>query len=274
LYLFRYEPGNDSAKWSEVKTVGTKPAPRYGHTLTFSSPYVIMFGGITGQETVNDSWCLNIDKEPYQWSKLTCQGPNPGARVYHSAAHCQSGAATGMIVIFGGRSGDRQDALNDAWGLRKHRDGRWDWVQAPYHHNGIRPKARYQHSGLFLGSLMFIIGGRASDMPDNLRLDIFDTETSEWHSIPNIQRFRHVAWLFQGSIFIQGGFEQENPSLPVSDVHKIDLMKGLAGKPALINKIKTFLQSSNSPINSYSNTPNLTPDMSPVRSTGNNNNNP
>ena len=105
LYLFRYE--NDGAKWSEVNTIGDKPAPRYGHTITFSAPYVIMFGGITGSETVNDSWCLNIDKEPYQWSKLNCQGSIPSPRVYHSAAHCQSGAATGMIVIFGGRSGDR-----------------------------------------------------------------------------------------------------------------------------------------------------------------------
>ena len=36
----------------------------------------------------------------------------------------------GMIVIFGGRGGD-QSALNDTYGLRRHRDGRWDWVRAP-----------------------------------------------------------------------------------------------------------------------------------------------
>lgn len=36
-----------------------------------------------------------------------------------------------MIVVFGGR-GQEQMALNDAWGLRKHRDGKWDWVVAPY----------------------------------------------------------------------------------------------------------------------------------------------
>lgn len=267
LFLFRYQ--NEKANWSEVKTVGEKPARRYGHTITFSAPYVILFGGITGSETVNDSWCLNIDKEPFQWARLVCKGEVPSPRVYHSAAHCQSGAATGMIVIFGGRSGDRQDALNDAWGLRKHRDGRWDWVKAPYHHNGIQPKARYQHSGLFLGSLMFIIGGRASEMPDNLRLDIFDTETSEWHSVPNIQRFRHVAWLYQSSIFIQGGFEQENPSLPVSDVHSIDLFKALSTQPAIITKIKKFIQSFGSPHPSKHTSPALTPDMSPKGRNGN-----
>ena len=199
--------------------------------------------------------------------KLTCKGDIPSPRVYHSAAHCQSGAASGMVVIFGGRSGDRQDALNDAWGLRKHRDGRWDWVKAPYHPNGVQPKARYQHSGVFLGSMMFIIGGRASEMPDNLRMDIFDTETSEWHSIPNIQRFRHVAWLFRGFIFMQGGFEQENPSLPVSDVHSLDLFKALAAKPVIVSKLKAFMSKFSSPHNSRNVSPAPTPDiLSPNRS--------
>jgi protein phosphatase len=36
-----------------------------------------------------------------------------------------------MIVIFGGRAGDTA-ALNDTWGLRRHRNGLWDWVRAPY----------------------------------------------------------------------------------------------------------------------------------------------
>jgi len=32
-----------------------------------------------------------------------------------------------MLVTFGGRGAD-QAALNDTWGLRRHRDGNWDWV--------------------------------------------------------------------------------------------------------------------------------------------------
>lgn len=35
-----------------------------------------------------------------------------------------------MMVIFGGRSLDGQPR-NDTWGLRRHRDGKWDWVKAP-----------------------------------------------------------------------------------------------------------------------------------------------
>jgi hypothetical protein len=67
----------------------------------------------------------------------------PPVRVYHSASLCSTGSANGMMVIFGGRTGD-QSALNDTWGLRRHRDGRWDWVRAPYRAQGELPTHRYQ----------------------------------------------------------------------------------------------------------------------------------
>lgn len=59
-----------------------------------------------------------------------------------------------MIVIFGGRRtgvGLDKEEYN-CYGLRRHRDGKWDWVKAPYLGSGNKPKQRYQHSGLFLGS--------------------------------------------------------------------------------------------------------------------------
>jgi protein phosphatase len=61
---------------------------------------------------------------------VKCEGDLPPARVYHSAALCQSGTAAGMVVIFGGRGTDN-NPLGDSWGLRRHRKGHWDWVKAP-----------------------------------------------------------------------------------------------------------------------------------------------
>ena len=46
-----------------------------------------------------------------------------------------------MMIVFGGRD-QSENALNDTWGLRRHRDGRWDWVVAPYK-GEITPKNRY-----------------------------------------------------------------------------------------------------------------------------------
>lgn len=35
-----------------------------------------------------------------------------------------------MVLLFGGRNGQQQ-ALNDFWGLRRHNNGLWDWLEAP-----------------------------------------------------------------------------------------------------------------------------------------------
>ena len=43
---------------------------------------------------------------------------------------CKDGPAAGMMVVFGGRTAENK-SLKDTWGLRQHRDGRWDWVEAP-----------------------------------------------------------------------------------------------------------------------------------------------
>jgi hypothetical protein len=51
-------------------------------------------------------WCLNVDKAPFSWLKLETPGDCPNIRVYHSAAMCHMGSATGMMVIFGGRTND------------------------------------------------------------------------------------------------------------------------------------------------------------------------
>ena len=63
-----------------------------------------------------------------------------------------------MMVVFGGRS-SKQALLNDTWGLRRHRDGRWTWVQAPYK-GEYAPMARFQHSSHSMGKLMVVLGGR------------------------------------------------------------------------------------------------------------------
>ena len=97
-----------------------------------------MFGGNTGKEAENDCWFLKADKSPFSWTKINIPtGTNkPSARVYHSASVCNSGISSGMVIVFGGRSGTgNQDALDDSWGLCRHRDGRWDWVKAPYNKN-------------------------------------------------------------------------------------------------------------------------------------------
>lgn len=66
-----------------------------------------------------------------------------------------------MMVIFGGRTSD-SSALKDTWGLRRHRNGTWDWVKAPYKPCNEEPTVRYQHSVIFVGTMMVVLGGRTN----------------------------------------------------------------------------------------------------------------
>ena len=193
LYLLDLRNGEQMAQWMIVPVIGQTPGRRYGHTIVFNKPYLLVFGGNTGTEPVNDVWCLNVDKAPFSWLKLETPGDIPNIRVYHSAAMCTMGSATGMMVIFGGRTND-QSALKDTWGLRRHRDGRWDWIKAPYKSNGEEPLARYQHSTIFIGTLMIVLGGRTNTVGENVLMEVYETENSEWKKFNSIQRFRHTIW--------------------------------------------------------------------------------
>ena len=53
-----------------VPVIGQTPGRRYGHAVCFNKPYLLVFGGNTGSEPVNDIWVLNVDKAPFSWLKL------------------------------------------------------------------------------------------------------------------------------------------------------------------------------------------------------------
>jgi len=127
-------------------------------------PFIVVFGGNTGNHPTNDVWIISLEKSPFQWSKLefTDQNrssnsppPMPLARLYHASGVCTKGNAQGMMIIFGGRD-QSENALNDTWGLRKHRSGNWDWIVAPYK-GDIIPKNRYNVNKNFIKKLKEII---------------------------------------------------------------------------------------------------------------------
>lgn len=216
--------------WLPVPTIGVTPGKRYGHSMAYSKPSLVVFGGNNGQSALNDIWTIDLggDKQIFSWTQVKVIDPSrsPAPRVYHSADLCSDGPASGMLVVFGGRTGDNR-SLKDAWGLRQHRDGRWDWVEAPAK-RGSPPEPRYQHCCLFIKTKLFIIGGRSSEASKHLPISVYDTETCEWKDyMPGIDRFRHSAWICEGpqKIFCYGGFNHVAPSSPTSDLQELDLLK-------------------------------------------------
>jgi diadenosine tetraphosphatase ApaH/serine/threonine PP2A family protein phosphatase len=226
--------------------------------MVYAKPYIAIFGGNMGNKINNDIWIINIDEPRLEWKKLEPTSELPPPRMYHTAAVCKYGGAAGMIVIFGGRS-DGSSALNDTWGLRKHRNGSWDWVNAPYRNNVV-PLRRFQHTMAFFNNLMILLGGRGDENLKTIPIEVYDTESSEWNKLASFDKFRHASWIVDNYLFTHGGFDYSNPQISNNSLVMIDIIKLIETSPSLSQKMDKFMDTKKqSPVNSKPNTPNLSP---------------
>ena len=86
--------------------------------------------------------------------------------------------------------------------------------------------------------MMIVVGGRTNTVGENVQLEVYETESSEWHKFDCLQRFRHTIWAIDSTIFMHGGFEKETPNIPTNSIMKIDLMALFRNLPALKTKLE------------------------------------
>ena len=158
---------------------------------------------------------MNLFNSPIlKWELVKYKNPKspiPKPRLYHSTGVIKSGKAKGMIMVFGGRDNE-QKALNDCWGLRRHRDDTWEWLVAPRKGNVV-PLERFQHTSLFYKNYLIILGGRSENVEmciNGLPVEIYNSEKLEWHSLLNFDKFRHSAFTLEKYAFIHGGCDMTN----------------------------------------------------------------
>ena len=70
-----------------------------------------------------------------------------------------------------------------------------------------------------------VVGGRTNNISDNLPLEIYDTESSDWYKFPAIRRFRHASWCLENFLYLHGGFDQDAPNVPTEEVIRMNLFK-------------------------------------------------
>jgi protein phosphatase len=178
--LFLLDLKDNIGIWNTVNVNGKTPGKRYGHSLNYSKPCLVLFGGNTGEAEANDCWVLDIQHAPLSWIEVACKGEPPTPRAYHGAALCSSGTAKGMIIVFGGRSKEKE-ALSDTWGLTRHRNNTYEWLRAPQ--KGLcHPTGRYQHTCVFLGPLLIVVGGKTDKGEEAVPLQVYDMMKNEWSS--------------------------------------------------------------------------------------------
>ncbi|KAG8483543.1 hypothetical protein CXB51_023411 [Gossypium anomalum] len=138
-------------RWHRVVVQGPGPGPRYGHVMALvGQRYLMAIGGNDGKRPLADVWALDTAAKPYEWRKLEPEGEGPPPCMYATA----SARSDGLLLLCGGRD-TNSVPLASAYGLAKHRDGRWEWAIAP----GVSPSPRYQHAAVFVNARLHVSGG-------------------------------------------------------------------------------------------------------------------
>src|SRR5258708_3104715 len=88
---------------------------------------------------------------------------------------------------------------------------------------------------------MMVLGGRTNTVGENVQLEVYETESSEWKKFNSLQRFRHSIWAVESVIYIHRGFQNQTPNIPTNSIMKIDLDNLLKNTPVLLQKLEQAL---------------------------------
>ncbi|PIN07055.1 Serine/threonine specific protein phosphatase PP1, catalytic subunit [Handroanthus impetiginosus] len=162
-------------RWHRVVVQGPGPGPRYGHVMALvGQRYLMAIGGNDGKRPLADVWALDTAAKPYEWRKLEPEGDGPPPCMYATA----SARSDGLLLLCGGRDANSVP-LASAYGLAKHRDGRWEWAIAP----GVSPSPRYQHAAVFVNARLHVSGGALGGgrmVEDSSSVAVLDTAAGVW----------------------------------------------------------------------------------------------
>ncbi|CAI9774538.1 unnamed protein product [Fraxinus pennsylvanica] len=210
-------------RWHRVVVQGPGPGPRYGHVMALvGQRYLMAIGGNDGKRALADVWALDTAAKPYEWRKLEPEGEGPPPCMYATA----SARSDGLLLLCGGRDANSVP-LASAYGLAKHRDGRWEWAIAP----GVSPSPRYQHAAVFVNARLHVSGGALGGgrmVEDLSSVAVLDTAAGVWCDTKSVvtsprtgrysadaaggdaaveltRRCRHAAAAVGDLIFIYGG---------------------------------------------------------------------
>ena len=183
---------------------GPGPSARYAHTLALvANRFLVAAGGNDGRATLDDAWALDTSDKPYAWRRIERGADGPPGRMYATAA----GRSDGLLLLCGGRDAAGVP-LDDAHGLARHRDGRWEWATAP----GVMPGARYQHAAVFVGARLHVSGGAVGGgrvVGDADAVTVLDTSAGLWcgpvSPSPDAARCRHATAAVGPYVFTFGG---------------------------------------------------------------------
>jgi len=216
-------------QWLKLKSTGTVPAPRLGHTLVKFDKTYILFGGLDNEKKNgkvapnNEVYTLKLmQKEQCNWKLESPGGEMPLPRSNHTA--CSIG--DNEMLVFGGLYSSNQ-RFNDTYILKIGKS--YQWRQPPNQKSGQEPKnteskigapePRANHTATFVPGKksVYVFGGHGGvgysrkAFNDVYVLDCAN-ESFEWTKVdpsgnsPEARGGHSACLLPSNKIFINGGW--------------------------------------------------------------------
>ncbi|ANQ06406.1 Uncharacterized protein PCOAH_00007370 [Plasmodium coatneyi] len=167
--------------WVHIQTVGRKPSSRFGHTLDFLYPHLVLFGGnenvCDDEETSsykNDLWVLNIKKGKkkytksrkcerkkvlyFQWEEVAYQFVDPLGRYFHATAVWYDVEnKTNNLILYGGKM-RKKTSVSSRLLVLQNCGNKWRWSILPVYVNPLNEN-RACHALISVHNHIFILGG-------------------------------------------------------------------------------------------------------------------
>ncbi|KAM7522628.1 hypothetical protein LguiA_012530 [Lonicera macranthoides] len=131
---------------------------RYATASARSDGLLLLCGGrdanSVGNSSLPEQFHHNVKQQKMRWLALAIV--SPGRLKQFSEG--DSKKSVRVVWEESGSNlecGSHSNPLASAYGLAKHRDGRWEWAIAP----GVSPSPRYQHAAVFVNARLHVSGG-------------------------------------------------------------------------------------------------------------------
>ncbi|KAF2199905.1 hypothetical protein GQ43DRAFT_375131 [Delitschia confertaspora ATCC 74209] len=191
----------ESYKPKIISTIGAKPACLMNASVTYvGNDQIYAFGGFDQYTDEVYNHVLRLNLASRQWNLVDNYGDIPGVRMGHTASLWQGD----KLLVFGGENEHRAH-LSDViiFDLKTAH-----WTQPELH--GTPPRGRARHAAVIHDDKLYISGGQTSH--DNILDDIcyLDLKTWTWSRAWRfVPRYDHACWVWDGRIWIFGGFNDE-----------------------------------------------------------------
>ncbi|CAA9990146.1 conserved Plasmodium protein, unknown function [Plasmodium knowlesi strain H] len=164
--------------WVHIQAVGRKPSSRYGHTLDFLYPHIVLFGGnenVCDDERTffckNDLWVLNIRKGKikrtncqrkrivyFQWEEIEYQSVDPLGRYFHATTVWYDVEnKMNNLILYGGKM-RKKTSISSRLLVLQNCGNVWRWSILPVYVNPLNEN-RACHALVCVHNHIFIIGG-------------------------------------------------------------------------------------------------------------------